>query len=45
MRPTRETSSEDVPNGKELLAVHGCAREAMDVDNPDSIVQTGFLKK
>ena len=44
MRPTR-VSSEEVPNGNELLTFHGCAPEAMDVGNPDSIVQTGFLKK
>ena len=40
-----QISSEEVPNGNELLMFHGCAPEAMDVDNPDSIVQTGFLKK
>ena len=44
MRPTR-VSSEEVPNGNELLTFHGCAPEAMDKGNPDSIVQTGFLKK
>ena len=34
-----------VANGNELQVFHGCTAVAMDVDNPDSIVQTGFLKK
>ncbi len=34
-----------VANGNELQVFHGCTEGAMDIHNPDSIVQTGFLKK
>ena len=34
-----------VLNGNETQVFHGCAEAAMDVDNPASIVRTGFLKK
>ena len=38
-------SVDGVVNGNELMFFHGCPEAAMDPDNPDSIIQTGFLKK
>ena len=34
-----------VVNGNETLVFHGCTEIAMDLDNPNSIIRTGFLKK
>lgn len=44
-KATISAHDDAVVNGNELLCFHGCANAAMDVSNPDSIVQTGFLKK
>ncbi len=34
-----------VRNGNETQVFHGCTEAAMDIANPNSILQTGFLKK
>ena len=34
-----------VPNAHEIFVFHGCTEAAMDLDNPNSIIRTGFLKK